>query len=86
MRMTDIVLVRTVRVKKILKKSRAKAFDNTLIGDILHFSIKFKPVGSSARGTHAAYVEIVNMRTSEKNLISFNKTYMYDDLFELEEV
>lgn len=86
MKISDIVLVRTLRVKRILKKSRAKVFADTLVGDILHFSIKFKSVGSSAKGTHAAYVKIVNMRTSKKNFVSFNRAYMYDDLFELEEV
>lgn len=86
MKITDVRLVRDARVKSIKKKSRARMFENCKAGDILHFSIRFSSVGYSGRGTHAAYVTVLNTRTSEETCFSFNQAYMYDDILDLEEV
>lgn len=60
-------------VTKVLKTSKSPAFDGLEENDIIEFSIDMSSVGSNRRGSHAAFINCLNIRTRRQSCLSFNQ-------------
>ena len=70
-------------ITKIKKKSYAKMLKDLVVGDKIQLRVSAKPVGGN-RGTYASYIQVVNIKTEEKNEFSFNQITILYDTFEWE--
>jgi len=60
-------------VTKVLKTSKSPAFEGLEVNDIIEFSIDMSAVGSGGRGSYAAFIKCVNIRTKKQSKLSFNQ-------------
>lgn len=74
------------KVTKINRKSSSPCFKDLKIGDVIEFSIEIKRVGSSSRGTRAAYITCCNEQTGYESNLSFNQIGNILHCCELEEI
>ena len=80
----DIILKSDIlTITKIKKKSYAKMLKDLVVGDKIQLRVSAKPVGGN-RGTYASYIQVVNIKTEEKNEFSFNQIAILYDTFEWE--
>ena len=80
----DIILKSDIlTITKIKKKSYAKMLKDLVVGDKIQLRVSAKPVGGN-RGTYASYIQVVNIKTEEKNKFSFNQITILYDTFEWE--
>lgn len=80
-----MTLKTTAICKKIHKKSQSPAFKDLQIGDQIEFSIEIKAVGRN-RGSYAAYINCLNLKTHDESKLSFNQISRTLDCFEFEEI
>ena len=76
---------KTLKVSKIIKRTRAKMFEDLKVGSIVKMSVPVKAAGSS-RGTYATYIKIENLDTGAVAYKSFNEMWYVLANFEFEEV
>ena len=81
-----MLLENTYKVTKVNKKSASEAFKGLSVGDLVHFSIPIKSVGSGGRGTYAAYVNCKNLQTGGESKLSFNQIGRVLESFEWGEI
>ena len=80
----DIILKSDIlTITKIKKKSYAKMLKDLVIGDKIQLRVSAKPVGRN-KGAYASYIQVVNIKTEEKNEFSFNQITILYDTFEWE--
>jgi len=72
-----------ITVTKILRKTKAKMFENLKVGDKIEFSVPIKHAGSN-RGTYATYIGVRNVETGEETSSSFNQLPTILHAFEFE--
>lgn len=72
-----------ITISKILKKTKAKMFENLKMGDSIEFSVPLKPAGRN-KGTYATYITIKNLKTGEETQSSFNQLPIVLKSFEFE--
>lgn len=61
----EIVLKsKPLKVVKILKKSKARMFENVEVGDILEISVPIKHVGRNNRASRTVDFEVLNLSKS----------------------
>lgn len=79
-----MTLKTTAICTKIHKKSQSPAFKDLQVGDKIEFSIEVKAVGRN-RGSYAAYINCLNLKTHSGSKLSFNQIGRTLDCFEFEE-
>lgn len=80
-----MTLKTTATCTKIHKKSQSPAFKDLEVGDQIEFSIEIKAVGRN-RGSYAAYINCINLKTHSESKLSFNQIGRTLDCFEFEEI
>jgi len=60
-------------VTKILKKTKAKMFENLKVGDRLLFSVPLQASGRNGNSIYATYITVRNCETGETTQSSFNQ-------------
>lgn len=73
-----------VVVSKVIKKTRAKVFENFEVGDAIQLSVKPKGVGGSRGRTYAVDVKVENITKNEYTYKTFNQLTPLNN-FEFEE-
>ena len=60
------------RIRKILKKTKAKMFKNIEVNDVLVLSVEAETAGASRGRSFASYIEVLNVSKCEAGYVSFN--------------
>lgn len=75
-----------LKIKNILKKTKAQMFKNLKINDEILITVPVKAVGGGSHGTYAVALTITNLNTNEKAYKTFNEIRNILICFELEVV
>lgn len=68
------------------KRTRARLFKDTKVGDTLQLAIPIREAGSNSGGTHASYITICNFDSGDCTYKSFNELgNKLDEYFTYEE-
>lgn len=86
MKLNDLILSKDLKVIKKLRKTTARMFKNTNVGDVIRFTYEFIPEGTNRGIAYVSYLGLENLRTGETTGLSPNESRHYNDIFEYEEI